>query len=260
MVGEDGRPEFVLIARPDKEKIVELLAGEEIPDEDKPNLMVRNTLQFFNGDWEENIRLEAPVPITKKRLDRVAIFVIDHQFTDSEHILMNKELIDLELAGQPTPSDLIPESSIVLASSGKIELELPEPIDATKGFATSDIIMGRMQEFTERKRLPFFPVFEETFKTGEQAMIFFEAYNIPQGGYSVEYYFERVRLIGRNQRVNDKPAIRLLNDRIIGRHGQFFAVELGDLRPGRYDLVFTIEPIAATEQKLEKKLRVTITK
>ena len=260
LIGQDGNPEFVLAAKPDKKKILELLDGEEVPDDDQPNLMVRNTLQFFNDEWQEDVRLEAPVPVTKKRLDRVAVFVIDNQYIEADHILMNKELIDLELAAMPTPRDLIPESSVVMASSGKIKLELPEPLDTDNGFVTSDIFMGRMQEFTDRKRLPFFPVFDETFEAGAQALIFFEAYNIPQGGYSVEYFFEKVRLIGRNQKVEEKPAIRLLNDRIVGRHGQFFAVELDDLEPGRYDIVFNIEPIADTSQKVETKLRIQITK
>ncbi|MGK7370814.1 MAG: hypothetical protein ACNS64_11430, partial [Candidatus Halalkalibacterium sp. M3_1C_030] len=97
-------------------------------------------------------------------------------------------------------------------------------------------------------RIPITPTLDRVFEPGTDLMVYFEAYNIPEEGYSFTYYFEKHRWLFNNKRPSDKPSVTIVNDKLNSdRNTQLFALSLSDLGEGTYDLIFEFRPVGQSE-------------
>ncbi|MDZ7683464.1 MAG: hypothetical protein U5J63_17570 [Fodinibius sp.] len=129
-------------------------------------------------------------------------------------------------------------SSSLLWASGRKKLSVPKPTIDPNQFDISDIVLAHQQETTSGSRLPITPNLSHQFKEDSPAMIYCEAYNVPDGNYKTTYQFEKDRFLFGPKKIDKKAEITLLSEKAEGRNSQLFSIPLKDIDPGKYTLVF----------------------
>lgn len=150
--------------------------------------------------------------------------------------------------------------SSLLWASGRQKLSVPEPSIATNRFDISDIVLANQQEANSGSRLPVTPNISHRFEKDSTAMIYFEAYNVPSGGYKTSYHFEKDRFLLGPKKIDGKAEITLLNEKAEGRHSQLFSIPLQEITPGEYTIVLEFQPLEKPDQTVKRELTIQISK
>lgn len=221
----------------------------------KSPIFLSNRIAAYDDNWDEVTKIDDPKVVNKELLATPSLYIVEEPLNEFD-LYFSSELIDTTFNGIYIPGKISPKASAIVATSGKQKLQLPDRLDRQDTLLVSDIVLGPEQSIDDSARLPITPSIDRTYKPGTNLMVYFEAYNIPDGGYSFEYYFEKHRWLFKNKRLDEKPSITVINERIsTKRNKQLFSISLSDLDEGTYDLVFEFRPLTEDGKTAELQTR-----
>ncbi|MDX1586023.1 MAG: GWxTD domain-containing protein [Balneolaceae bacterium] len=230
----EGKEQYFLALQPRPRP--EKLATEE-------SLFLNNTISVYNEEWKPVANIRDPKKVNKAALSKPNLYKLEEPLNKLT-AYYSSELIDTTFNGITIPGKITQKASAIVSTTGRVELTWPEPLNKQDTLLISDIILGPDQEITDN-RIPITPTLDRIFKPNTDLMVYFEAYNIPEEGYSFTYYFEKHRWLFKNKRPGDKPSVTIVNDKLNSdRNTQLFALSLSDLDDGTYDLIFEFSPVA----------------
>ena len=230
----------------------------------------KRSLSFYGDSLTLNLGLEAfqksgpkvfsqtyPSQLSSKNVSSPIMYTIkDPGQTSLVYTceVLNPALSDMSLA----PNIAGATSSSLLWASGRKKLSVPQPSINPNQFDVSDIVLADQQETTSGSRIPITPNLSHQFKENSPAMIYFEAYNVPAGGYKTTYHFEKDRFLFGPKKIDEKAEITLLSEKAEGRNSQLFSIPLQDIDPGEYTLVFEFKSLEKPDRTIKRELTIQI--
>lgn len=212
----------------------------------KESLFLSNRISVYDKNWNLAANIEEPKKVTDSLLSSPSVYLLEEPLNEL-NAFYSSELIDTTYYGVTIPGKVTQKASAIVSTTGRKKLPWPEPLNKQDTLVISDIILGLDQEFDDA-RVPITPTLDRTFEPGTDLMVYFEAYNIPEEGYSFTYYFEKHRWLLGNKRPSDKPSVTIVNDKLNSdRNTQLFALSLSELDEGTYDLIFEFRPVGQEE-------------
>lgn len=229
----DGKEQFVLALQPNP-------SSEHMKREE--SLFLSNRISVYDESWNLVANIEEPKKVTDSLLAAPTLYLLEEPL-NKLNAFYSSELIDTTYYGVTIPGKVTQKASAIVSTTGKKELHWPTPLNKQDTLLISDIILGPDQEFDDA-RIPIRPTLDRIFEPDTDLMVYFEAYNIPEEGYSFTYYFEKHRWLFNNKRPSDKPSVTIVNDKLNSdRNTQLFAISLSELDEGTYDLIFEFRPV-----------------
>gem|GEM_PF-5648651 len=232
----------------------------------------KRSLSFYGDSLTLNLGLEAfrksgpkvfsqtyPFQLSSKNVSSPIMYTIKDPGQTSVVFtceVVNPALSDMNLASNIAEAT----SSSLLWASGRKKLSIPKPSIDPNQFDVSDIVLADQQETTSGSRIPIKPNLSHQFKKDSQAMIYFEAYNVPDGGYKTTYHFEKDRFLFGPKKIDEKAEITLLSEKTEGRDSQLFSIPLQGIDTGEYTLIFEFQPLSKPGQTIQRKITIQISK
>lgn len=241
----DGKEQFVLALQPNPDS--EYLNREE-------SLFLSNRISVYDESWNLVANIEEPKKVTDSLLSAPTLYLLEEPL-DELNAFYSSELIDTTYYGVTIPGKVTQKASAIVSTTGRKKMDWPTPLNKQDTLLISDIVLGLDQEFDDA-RVPIIPTLDRSFEQDTDLMVYFEAYNIPEEGYSFTYYFEKHRWLFNNKRPDDKPSVTIINDKLNSeRNSQLFAISLSELGSGTYDLIFEFRRLDQTSENQPDRTR-----
>lgn len=239
----ESQPEYIIAIKPMLNSKNDSLISD--------SLFTNNIVSSYDSSGDPSNRSKKLKPLSPKPIEATSIFRLNSSKSKSAYY--NIDVIDPSQPNMILPAQL-GLSPRVKQTTGQHKIDFPSSLSPSqKSFTISDIIVGKSQEMKQDNRIPIVPTFNRSFKQDEKMLLFFETYNLPKGGYKFEYYFERKRTIFRDKKVEEKPSVTILRDKVDGRDQQLFSINLSDLKPSKYNLVFTFSALSGNTGSVQTK-------
>ncbi|NGP75299.1 GWxTD domain-containing protein [Balneolaceae bacterium YR4-1] len=248
-LAQDGKQQIVLALQPNP-------TNEHMKN--KESLFLSNRISVYDKNWNLAANIEDPKKVTDSLLSVPSLYLLEEPLNEF-NAFYSSELIDTTYYGVTIPGKVTQKASAIVSTTGRKKLTWPESFNKEDTLLISDIILGLEQEFDDA-RVPITPTLDRTFEPNTDLMVYFEAYNIPEEGYSFTYYFEKHRWLLGNKRPSDKPSVTIVNDKLNSdRNTQLFALSLSELGSGTYDLFFEFRPVGETgEDRLVRTRKIEL--
>jgi len=248
-LNREGENEFVLVVKPMAERMYSAT----------DTVFLSNKIFVYNNNWDLITDLDDLKKIGTGSISSVSMYTIS-EFASENKVYFSSEVIDTTRNNTQLPRRVNSKTSAVIAATGKKKLTFPKPLPSTGHLQISDIVIGRNQIDNIQNRVPVNPSMDLRFKQGSDINVFFEVYNIPEDGYKFTYYFMKDRWLWGKKKIGDKPQVTILSDKINDRDMQLFSINLSDLKPDEYELVFefTSQSNSLQEASLTKNIELTI--
>lgn len=200
-----------------------------------------NTLSVYDEQWRLRNRQPHILPLNNEGHFGKGIYYFGAS-SSASRILLEAQFVDKKAAKD---ADRIHREfgAKILASTHLRELVFPDKLvlDSELNIQLSDIILGYAQEAEPQNRIPFTPHITSTFKVGQEILVYFEVYNLPEGRpYRMEYFFEKHD--GKKKvKVKDKGSVIINYVSASGLEKEWFNASLSDLKKeSTYDLVLKL--------------------
>lgn len=229
-----------------------VIATRSLPEDEHTNytrpLHLNNQITVYDEDWNQLTKKEDTRIVDGESVSTPSVYLLEEPVNQYD-TYFSSELIDTTLTNVYIPDKINPQASAIISTSGRKQIQYPDPLNQEESLLISDIVLGFDQSPDYEARIPLSPAMDYVFEPDTDLMVFFEAYNIPQEGYTFEYYFERHRRVLQNKRPDEKPSVTIINEEVGNRHTQTFSISLSDLQEGTYDLVLDFRPLNADEDE-----------
>lgn len=247
-LNKTGDTEFALAIEPDLSEI-----GPSHTD-----LLLNTVLNSYPPSKENKNRSQQATRLSPNSLQTTSVHIVDDESYLNNPSYYSMELIDPTEASIAMPAN-IGLNPRIIGATGQQKIIFPAPLSNIRPFTISDIILTHNQKPQNDQRIPVAPTLDRTFNEDQKVMIFFETYELPKGGYKFEYYFEQRRALLGNKKVEEKPSVTVIRDKIPQRDEQLFSINLSDLKPAKYNLVFTFSPLSEKANSSTKTKRIELT-
>lgn len=245
-ISADGKNQFAVAMQP---------APREEHLKNRSTLFLSNQIAVFNDNWNKVANIEEPLKMDNDKLSNPSLYLLEEPL-NKYNAYFSTELIDTTYNDIFIPGKITSKASSIISTSGRKKIEFPPAIKDDNTLQISDIVLGLDQQIDENVRIPITPSIEHIYEPGTDLMVYFEAYNIPEEGYSFEYYFEKHRWLFENKRPDEKPSVTIINDKLSSdRNSQLFSISLSDLEEGTYDLIFEFSPLDQDQEQEFAKTR-----
>lgn len=242
-----------------------LFSVQSIPHEDQEiksyeSYFLSNKLFVYNKDWDLLENIDDLKKVDERSINNASTYQISDSALAGNRLYFSSELIDTTRNNIILPGKINSQTSAIVSSTGKKRINFPEPLPKTDNFSISDVIVGNAQKEDFEARLPITPSLEYKFEQDSDIMIYFEAYNVPEGGYSFNYFFKKDRWLLSNKKI-ERTEITLLADQAKERDSQLFTINPDDLEPGTYQLIFQFKLLnnPLETETIEKSIEIEIT-
>lgn len=218
---------------------IQPVPGENIQSYDSHFLS--NKLFIYDDEWKLLSEIDDLKKVDEESIKLSATYQIDESALEND-IYFSSELIDTSRNSMTLPGKINSKTTAIVASTGKEKLSFPEPLNPDQPLLISDIIMGPQQEGNFEARVPIIPSLDYKFEEGSDIMVYFETYNIPEGGYKFTYFFKKDRWLLSHKKI-ERTQVTIVGDKVQKRDNQLFSINLKDLKPDSYQFILQFSPI-----------------
>jgi len=231
-LNDKNRSEYIFVVQPKLESV----------NLSSDSFFLSNILYEYDKAWDtvskvEDVQKAQPTPRENSFISQISDSAL------SNKIFYSSELIDTTRNDLQLPNRIHSKTSAIVKSSGQQRTSFPKPLMEDKPLLISDIVVGEQQDQKTSRRLPISPSIDQKYEQGSDIMIYFESYNIPAGGYTFTYHINRKREILPSKKLKDKSEVTILREKVEGRDSQLFTINLNNLDPNSYELVFEFLPL-----------------